>query len=140
MSRLTHGSELSETVIGLAIEVHRQLGPGLLGSVYEQCLCFELGQAALAYQRQVALPVVYKGVQLDCGYRMDVVVEHQLVVEVKAVERLLPVHEAQMVTYLRLSGFRIALLMNFNSVALKRWAPPICPVMRSYSVSSVPPC
>jgi GxxExxY protein len=119
MSRLTHGSELSEAVIGLAIEVHRQLGPGLLESVYEQCLCFELGQAALAYQRQVALPVIYKKIRLDCGYRMDVVVEHQLVIEIKAVERFLPVHEAQMLTYLRLSGLRVALLMNFNSVALK---------------------
>jgi GxxExxY protein len=116
---LSHGGELSERVIGSAMDVHRQLGPGLLETVYEECLCFELKQARIAYRRQVPLPVFYKGVQLECGYRMDVVVEHRLVVEIKAVERLLPIHEAQMLTYLRLSGLPIALLLNFNSVALK---------------------
>jgi GxxExxY protein len=118
-SRFAHGSELSETVIGLAIDVHRRLGPGLLESVYEECLCFELRQAGMAHGRQVPLALVYKGVQLECGYRMDIVVDHRVILEVKAVERLLPIHEAQMLTYLRLSGLRIALLMNFNSVALK---------------------
>ncbi len=116
---LAHGGELSETVIGLAIEVHRQLGPGLLEAVYEECLCFELGRAAITYRRQAPLPLVYKGVQLDCGYRLDVVVNDQLVIEIKAVERFLPIHEAQMLTYLPLSGLRIALLINFNSVALR---------------------
>ena len=116
---LSHGGELSERVIGSAMDVHRQIGPGLLEAVYEECLCFELKQARIAYRRQVPLPVFYKGVQLECGYRMDVVVEHRLVVEIKAVERLLPIHEAQMLTYLRLSGLPIALLLNFNSVALK---------------------
>jgi GxxExxY protein len=116
---LSHGGELSERVIGLAIDVHRQLGPGLLESVYEECLCFELNHAGMAYGRQVPLALVYKTVRLECGYRMDVVVERQLIVEIKAVEQLLPIHEAQMLTYLRLSGHRVALLMNFNSVALK---------------------
>ena len=116
---LSHGGELSERVIGSAMDVHRQIGPGLLEAVYEECLCFELKQARIGYRRQVPLPVFYKGVQLECGYRMDIVVEHQLVVEIKAVERLLPIHEAQMLTYLRLSGLPIALLLNFNSVALK---------------------
>ena len=116
---LTHGSALSERVIGLAIDVHRQLGPGLLESVYEECLCFELKQCGLAFARQVQLPVEYKSVRLDCGYRMDVVMEGELIIEIKAVERILPIHEAQMLTYLRLSGRKIGLLMNFNSLALK---------------------
>src|ERR1700730_2015285 len=116
---LSYGGELSERVIGSAIDVHRQLGPGLLEAVYEECLCFELKQARIEYRRQVPLPVSYKGVQLECGYRMDIVVERQLVVEIKAVDRFLPIHEAQLLTYLRLSGLPIALLLNFNSVTLK---------------------
>jgi GxxExxY protein len=116
---LSYGGELSERVIGLAIDVHRQLGPGLLESVYEECLCFELRHAGMAYGRQVPLALVYKTIRLECGYRMDVVVERQLIIEIKAVEQLLPIHEAQMLTYLRLSGHRVALLMNFNNVALK---------------------
>jgi GxxExxY protein len=86
--------------------------------VYEECLCFELKQAGSAYQRQVPLAVVYKDIRLECGYRMDVVVEDRLVVEIKAVERLMPIHEAQVLTYLRLSGHRVALPMNFNSITL----------------------
>jgi GxxExxY protein len=116
---LSHGSDLSERVIGLAIDVHRHLGPGLLETVYEECLCFELAQAGIEHRRQVPLPVVYKDVRLDCGYRMDIVVGRQLIIEIKAVDRIMPIHEAQILTYLRLSGHRIALLMNFNSVALK---------------------
>jgi GxxExxY protein len=116
---LSHGNALTERVIGLAIDVHRQLGPGLLESAYEECLCFELKQYGIVHCRQVPLPVVYKDVRLDCGYRMDVVVEEELVVEIKAVERLMPIHDAQMLTYLRLSGYKIGLLMNFNSVVLK---------------------
>jgi GxxExxY protein len=116
---LSYGGELSERVIGLAIDVHRQLWPGLLESVYEECLCFELRHAGMAYGRQVPLALVYKTIRLECGYRMDVVVERQLIIEIKAVEQLLPIHEAQMLTYLRLSGQRVALLMNFNNVALK---------------------
>jgi GxxExxY protein len=116
---LSYASDLSERVIGLAIDVHRHLGPGLLESAYEECLCFELKRAGFIYRRQVSLPVVYKDVRLDCGYRMDVVVEDELIVEIKAIERVLAVHEAQMLTYLRLSGIRVGLLMNFGSVTLK---------------------
>jgi len=110
---------LTEKVIGLAIGVHRQLGPGLLESAYEECLCYELAQANFVFRRQVALPVVYKSVRLDCGYRLDVVIENRLILELKAVERLLPIHEAQVITYLRLSKLPIGLLLNFNSVVLK---------------------
>ncbi len=110
---------LSGKVIGAAIEVHRQLGPGLLESAYEECLCWELTQAGLAIARQVALPVTYKDVKLDAGYRLDVVVEGSLVLEIKSVETILPLHKAQLLTYLRLSGIRTGLLLNFNSTVLK---------------------
>ena len=116
---LSHDSTLSERVIGLAIEVHRHLGPGLLESAYEECLCFELKQSAIEYRRQVSLPVAYKDVRLDCGYRMDVVVERALILEIKAIDRFTPVHEAQMLSYLRLSRLQVGLLLNFNSVALR---------------------
>ncbi len=116
---LSHETDLSPQVIGLAIDVHRHLGPGLLESAYEECLCFELKQAGIASRRQVPLPIVYKKIRLDCGYRMDIVVEDQLIIEIKAAERILPVHDAQMLTYLRLSQLRVGLLMNFNSVVLK---------------------
>jgi GxxExxY protein len=110
---------LTARVIGLAIEVHRHLGPGLLESTYEECLCYELATHDIEFTRQVALPIVYKEVVLECGYRMDLVIDRCLVVEVKAIERLNPIHEAQLLTYLRLSGHRIGLLMNFHSVLLK---------------------
>jgi len=110
---------LTRQVIGFAIEVHRQLGPGLLESAYEECLCFELDQAGVAFRRQVALPVIYKSVRLDCGYRLDLVIKDQVILELKTVERLLPIHEAQMLTYMKLSGIRTGLLLNFNSAALK---------------------
>jgi GxxExxY protein len=110
---------LTEKVIGLAIEVHRSLGPGLLESAYEECLCFELRQNALKFKRQVSLPVIYKSVKLDCGYRLDIVIEDRVIIELKTVERLMPIHEAQMLTYLRLSGIRTGLLLNFNSTVLK---------------------
>jgi GxxExxY protein len=116
---LSYDSDLSERVIGLAIEVHRHLGPGLLESAYEECLCFELKQTGIEHLRQVSLPVVYKDVRLDCGYRMDIVVERALILEIKATERVTPVHEAQMLTYLRLSGLQVGLLLNFHSVALR---------------------
>ena len=116
---LSHESGLGERIIGLAIAVHRHLGPGLLESAYEECLCLELREAGVGYRRQVPLPIVYKEVRSDCGYRMDLVIENELVVEIKAVERLLPIHDAQMLTYLRLGGFRAGLLMNFNNVVLK---------------------
>jgi GxxExxY protein len=101
-------------IIGAAIEVHRQLGPGLLESAYEECLCHELHLRGLSFERQVALPVSYKGLQLDCGYRIDLIVEQEVVVELKAIERLLPIHEAQLLTYLKISGKRVGLLLNFN--------------------------
>jgi GxxExxY protein len=116
---LSHETGLGERVIGLSIDVHRHLGPGLLESAYEECLCFELKQAGISYQRQVALPIVYKDVRLDCGYRMDIVIQNELIIEIKAVDRILPVHEAQMLTYLRLSRLRAGLLLNFNKVVLK---------------------
>ena len=109
----------TEQVIGLAIEVHRQLGPGLLESAYEACLCFELNAMGFPYSRQVPLQLKYKDVMLECGYRMDIVVEDQLVIELKTVDRLLPIHDAQMLTYLRLSGIRTGLLLNFNTVLFK---------------------
>ena len=110
---------LSEKVIGLAIEVHRHLGPGLLESAYEECLCFELKTNGIEHDRQVPLPVTYKNAKLECGYRMDVVVEGELVIELKTVDRLLPIHEAQLLTYLKLSGLKTGLLLNFNSSVLK---------------------
>src|ERR1700676_4557526 len=110
---------LTERIIGFAIEVHRQLGPGLLESAYEECLCYELEQSGLRFRRQVPLPIVYKSIRLDCGYRIDMVVEEQAILEVKTVERLMPIHEAQLLTYVKLSGMRTGLLLNFNSAVLK---------------------
>src|SRR5262245_26675962 len=110
---------VSSKVIGLAIEVHKHLGPGLLESAYEECLAFELRQQRIDFRRQVPLPVLYKGMQLDCAYRMDVVVERYLIIEIKTVEQLLPIHQAQLLTYLKLSNLRFGLLLNFN-VALLR--------------------
>jgi GxxExxY protein len=110
---------LTEKIIGLAIEVHRRLGPGLLESAYEECLCFELRQAGIAFRRQVAVPVLYKSMRLDCGYRLDMVIEDRVIVELKTVERLLPIHTAQLLTYMKLSGIGIGLLLNFNSAALR---------------------
>lgn len=110
---------LSGRVIGMAIEVHRQLGPGLLESAYEECLCYELTHAGLAFARQVSLPIIYKGQRLALEYRMDIVVEPKLVLEIKSVEHPAPVHEAQLLTYLRLSGHRVGLLVNFNTTVLK---------------------
>ena len=116
---LAHETGLGERVIGLAIEVHRRLGPGLLESAYEECLCYELKSADIPFARQVPLPVTYKGILLECSYRMDVVVAKELLVEVKAVDRLMPIHDAQLLTYLKLSGCKAGLLMNFNSVLLR---------------------
>jgi GxxExxY protein len=107
-------------VIGACIEVHRVLGPGLLESAYEACLAHELTLRGLSFERQKMLPVSYKGVQLECGYRMDFVVRNELVVEVKAVERLLPVHEAQLISYLRLTRLPAGLLVNFHAPTVRR--------------------
>jgi len=110
---------LTRRVIGAAIEVHRHLGPGLLESAYEVCLCHELSEAGLACERQRALPVVYKGVTLDIGYRLDIVVESALIVEIKTVDDIHPVHEAQLLTYLRLSGIHTGIILNFHTPYLK---------------------
>jgi len=110
---------LSGQILDAAIEVHRELGPGLLESAYEHCLCYELQLRGLRYERQVALPVVYKGIELDCGYRLDILVENLIVIELKAVECLEDIHMAQVLTYLRLSKMPLGLLINFNVPLLK---------------------
>ena len=112
-------NSLSNQVIGAAIEVHRILGPGLLESAYEECLCRELLLRDVPFQRQAPLPVEYKGLRLDCGYRLDLLVGELIVVELKSVEKLEPIHEAQLLTYLRLSNLWLGLLINFNTVLLK---------------------
>ena len=111
--------ELSHQVLAACIEVHRELGPGLLESAYEECLCRELSLRSLAFTRQVPVPVFYKGVRLDCGYRLDIVVGDKLLLEIKSVDEIHPIHEAQLMTYLRLSGLRVGLLINFNVAILK---------------------
>ena len=113
------GPILTDRVIGLAIKVHRKLGPGLLETVYQHCLCWELQHADLEFQREVPLAIVYEDIRLNQGYFADVIVAKTVLLELKAVERILPVHEAQTRTYLRLSGCQVALLMNFNTVLLK---------------------
>jgi GxxExxY protein len=110
---------LTEKVIGCAIEVHRVLGPGLLESAYEECLAFELKLAGFEVARQVELPVRYKSLDLDCGYRIDLLINKSLIVELKTVENFLPIHEAQLLTYLRLSEIATGLLINFNVPVLK---------------------
>jgi GxxExxY protein len=112
-------NHLTGEVIGAAIEVHKNLGPGLLESAYEECLCRELDLRSITYERQKPLPVEYKGVRLDCGYRLDLVVAGKLIVELKAVESLLPIHKAQVLTYLKLTGIKTGLIINFNVSALK---------------------
>ncbi|MBN1840858.1 MAG: GxxExxY protein [Deltaproteobacteria bacterium] len=112
-------NNLTGEVIGAAIEVHKALGPGLLESVYEDCLSRELGLRRIPYERQKGLPVEYKGVKLDSGYRLDIVVADRLIVELKACEGLLPIHEAQLLTYLKLTGIKLGLLINFNVSVLR---------------------
>jgi GxxExxY protein len=111
--------ELSEAIIGAAIEVHRATGPGLLESAYQNFLAHELTLRRIAYAKEVPLPVAYKGVRLDCGYRMDFVIEYRIVLEVKSVEKLVAIHEAQLLTYLKLSGKRVGLMINFNSAVIR---------------------
>jgi GxxExxY protein len=105
---------ISESVIGFCIRIHRELGPGLLENAYEECLCYELSKAGFKFERQKSLPLAYETVHLDCGYRIDLVVEDQLVVELKTVDALLPIHDAQLLTYLKLSRIPVGLLINFN--------------------------
>jgi GxxExxY protein len=111
--------ELSEAIIGAAIEVHRATGPGLLESAYQNFLAHEFTLRRIAYAKEVPLPVAYKGVRLDCGYRMDFVIEDRIVLEVKSVEKLIAIHEAQLLTYLKLSGKRVGLMINFNSAVIR---------------------
>lgn len=113
-------NQITKNVIGAAIEVHKALGPGLLESAYEECLCRELELIGIPYVRQKALPVAYKGLMLDCGYRLDLLVAEAVVVEIKTVETLHPIHEAQILTYLRLGGWQVGLLINFNVPLLKQ--------------------
>lgn len=110
---------LTENIIGAAMEVHRALGPGLLESTYEMCLCRELALHELSFERQKAIPVDYKGVKLDCGYRADLVVEGLVLIEIKATEDLTPLHDAQLLSYLKLGGWKVGLIFNFNVHLLK---------------------
>ena len=116
---IPHVNELTYEVIGAAIEVHRELGPGLLESAYQVCLSRELLLRGIDFQTELPLPVIYKGVWLDCGYRIDILVAGLVVVEIKTVEALAPVHDAQLLTYLRLGGWKVGLLINFNVAVLK---------------------
>ncbi|OGP84450.1 MAG: GxxExxY protein [Deltaproteobacteria bacterium RBG_16_54_11] len=110
---------LSNRVIGCAIEVHKNLGPGLLESTYEQCLAHELSVADIPFKLQFSLPVEYKGTKLDCGYRVDLLVDNKIIVELKSIDRILPIHEAQLLTYMKLADVSIGLLMNFNVKYMK---------------------
>ncbi len=107
--------ELTEQVIGLAIEVHRNTGPGMLESVYEQCLCHELREADISFERQVGIPVIYKSIPIGDGFKADIVVAREVILEIKSVAAILPAHEAQLHTYLRMSGIHIGLILNFGA-------------------------
>lgn len=112
-------NRITETIIGGAIQVHRVLGPGLLESAYEACLAFELKKRGLSVEQERPLPLIYEQVKMDCGYRIDLLVEGLVVVEIKSVEVLAPIHEAKVISYLKLSGCKVALLINFNVLLLK---------------------
>ncbi|MFA6468698.1 MAG: GxxExxY protein [Bacteroidota bacterium] len=111
---------MSEKIIGLVIEVHKALGPGLLESAYEQCLAYELMQSGIEFQRQKEISVRYKSFNLDCGYRLDMLVNNELILELKSVEKVLPIHEAQILTYMKLSHVNVGLLINFNSLVVSQ--------------------
>ena len=111
-------NEITDKIIGAAIEVHRALGPGLLESAYEECLAYELRLHKLDVKRQVEVPLVYKGIMLDCCYRMDLLVDNRVVVELKTVEHLLPIHEAQLLSYLKITEHKVGLLLNFHAEIL----------------------
>jgi GxxExxY protein len=113
-------NKITQNVIGAAINVHRELGPGLLESTYEACLCYELEQIHIQYERQYDLPIKYKDVNIDCGYRIDLLIEDKVVVELKSVEKLLPLHDAQLLFYLRSGQWKVGLLINFNVPILKQ--------------------
>jgi len=113
-------NDVTNLVIGAAIEVHRHLGPGLLESAYEECLCYELSQAGLCFRRQVSIPVQYKGLKLDCDFRVDLIVEDAVIVELKTVDQLAPIHTAQLLTYLKATNKPLGLIINFNVPVLKQ--------------------
>jgi len=119
MHREMNKNKITETIIGCAIEVHKQLGPGLLESAYEECLCYELQERGLVVARQKPVPVFYKDIKLDCGYRMDLLVENQVVVELKTIEEINPVHEAQILTYMKFAEMKVGLLINFYVKMIK---------------------
>jgi len=112
--------ELTRQILSAAIRVHRELGPGLLESAYQACLCHELALRGIPFEAEVPLPVPYKGIRLDCGYRMDLVVNANVALELKSIEKVLPIHHSQLMTYLRLSGLRVGLLINFNVDVLRK--------------------
>jgi GxxExxY protein len=112
-------NQLSNVVIGAAIDVHKTLGPGLLESAYETCLSYELGLRKIRCQRQLKLPVEYKDVLLDCGYRLDLLIEDKIVLELKSVEKILPIHDAQLLTYMKLGGWQLGIIFNFNVPLLR---------------------
>jgi GxxExxY protein len=112
-------NDLTREIIGAAILVHRALGPGLLESVYEECLAYELTLKTIEFERQKAVPITYREIRLDCGFRLDLLVKNEVIVELKAVEAILPIHKAQVLTYLKLTGLRLGLLINFNVPVLK---------------------
>jgi GxxExxY protein len=118
-SEILEVNKTTESIIGAAIEVHRHLGPGLLESAHEECLCEELSRRKIPFKRQIALPVIYKSKKLDIGYRIDVLVNDEVLVELKTVESILPIHEAQTLTYMRLGGWQVGLILNFNVTILK---------------------
>jgi len=130
-------NQLTEKIIGCAIEVHKALGPGLLESAYEECFCHELAQNGIPFSRQVSLPVVYKGIKLECGFKIDVLVNDLVIIELKAVEKLLPIHDAQLLTYLKLYRRPLGLLMNFNVPALK---DGIKRLVNQFQETSASPC
>ena len=112
-------NEISNKVIGLAIEVHSALGPGLLESAYKECMCYKINQSGLGVEKEKPMPLIFEGIKLDCGYRIDLLIEHKLVIEIKSVDALNDIHLAQTLTYLKLGGFKLGLLMNFNVLRLK---------------------
>ena len=128
-------NDVTNLISGAAIEVHRHLGPGLLESAYEECLCHELHLRGIPFRRQVSLPVTYKGVNLDCGYRIDVIVEDEIILELKCVEHVLPVHEAQLLSYMKMANKRVGLILNFHVATLVRGG--IC--QKSHFIFSVTP-
>lgn len=119
MTEAENLNRITESIIGAAMEVHRALGPGLLESAYEACLAFELAQRGLKVERQKPLPVIYREIRLDCGYRLDLLIEGVVIVEVKAVDHLMPIHQAQLLSYLKLSDCKVGLLINFHVKVLK---------------------